>query len=136
MADDCCSSACGTELALSDARWRRILWIALGLNVAMFAAESIAGVLAHSRSLQADALDFLGDAANYAISLGVAGMALHWRARAAWAKGLTILLFGLAVLVSAARGYPGPSVTPAQPPSPVWQTASTLLPSGSRTNAP
>ena len=104
MADDCCSSACGTELALSDARWRRILWIALGLNAAMFAAESIAGVLAHSRSLQADALDFLGDAANYAISLGVAGMALHWRARAAWAKGLTILLFGLAVLVSAAWG--------------------------------
>ena len=104
MADDCCSSACGTELALGDARWRRILWIALGLNVAMFAAESIAGVLAHSRSLQADALDFLGDAANYAISLGVAGMALHWRARAAWVKGLTILLFGLAVLVSAAWG--------------------------------
>lgn len=35
-------------------------------------------MMAHSRSLQADALDFLDDAANYAISLGVAGLALHW----------------------------------------------------------
>lgn len=104
MADECCASACGSQETLNDARWRRILWIALGLNAAMFAAESIAGILAHSRSLQADALDFLGDAANYAISLGVAGMALQWRARAALLKGLTILLFGFGVLASAIWG--------------------------------
>lgn len=104
MADECCASACGSQQTLNDARWRRILWIALGLNAAMFAAESIAGILAHSRSLQADALDFLGDAANYAISLGVAGMALQWRARAALLKGLTILLFGFGVLASAIWG--------------------------------
>lgn len=104
MADQCCASACGGAETLNDVRWRRILWIALGLNAAMFAVEGIAGILAHSRSLQADALDFLGDAANYAISLGVAGMALRWRARAAWIKGLTILLFGLGVLASAIWG--------------------------------
>jgi cation diffusion facilitator family transporter len=104
MADDCCASACGSQQTLHDARWRRILWIALGLNVAMFAVESIAGMFAHSRSLQADALDFFGDAANYAISLGVADMALKWRARAAWVKGLTILLFGCGVLASAIWG--------------------------------
>lgn len=104
MADDCCGSACGSAATLNDARWRRILWIALGLNAAMFMVESIAGIAAQSRSLQADALDFLGDAANYAISLGVAGLALHWRARAALVKGMTILLFGIGVLAWALWG--------------------------------
>lgn len=104
MADDCCGSACGTAATLNDPRWRRILWIALGLNTAMFMVESIAGVAAQSRSLQADALDFLGDAANYAISLGVAGLALHWRAKAALIKGMTILLFGIGVLAWAIWG--------------------------------
>ena len=46
----------------------------------LFLAEIIAGLAAGSAALQADALDFFGDAANYAISLGVAGMALGWRA--------------------------------------------------------
>lgn len=104
MADDCCASACGTKKTLNDLRWRRVLWIAFGLNAVMFAVEIVVGVMAHSRSLQADALDFLGDAANYAISLGVAGLALRWRARAALLKGLTILLFGFGVLASALWG--------------------------------
>ena len=45
---------------------------------------------------------FLGDAANYAISLGVAGMALRWRSRAALAKGGTLVGFALWVLGSTA----------------------------------
>ena len=90
MADDCCKAACGTTATLNDPRWRRALWIALGVNAGMFAVEMAAGAAADSRALQADALDFLGDAANYAISLLVAGMALAWRARAALAKGLTL----------------------------------------------
>lgn len=104
MADECCASACGSTATLDDPRWRKVLWIALGLNATMFAIEIVAGTLAHSRSLQADALDFLGDAANYAISLGVTGLALHWRARTALLKGATILLFGLGVLGSAIWG--------------------------------
>ncbi len=104
MADDCCAGACESKSALNDPRWRKVLWVALGLNAAMFAIEIMAGMLAHSRSLQADALDFLGDAANYAISLGIAGLALHWRARSALIKGITILLFGLGVLGSALWG--------------------------------
>ncbi len=98
MADDCCASACGGKETLNDARWRRVLWIALGLNAVMFAIEGVAGFYAGSRALQADALDFLGDAANYATSLGVAGMALGWRARTALLKGITILAFGFGVL--------------------------------------
>ena len=101
MADTCCESACGSKSALNDPRWRRALWIALGLNAGMFLVEFAAGASADSRSLQADALDFLGDSANYVISLTVAGMALVWRARSAVMKGLTLLAFGAWVLATA-----------------------------------
>ena len=104
MADNCCASACGTETARADPRWRRVLWFALIANGAMFLVEMVAGAAADSRALQADALDFLGDAANYAISLSVAGMALAWRAKTAMVKGITILSFGLGVLVWAIWG--------------------------------
>jgi Co/Zn/Cd efflux system component len=95
-----CGSCCAETQRIEDARWRRVLWIALAINVVMFAGEIGAGIASGSRSLQADALDFLGDAANYAISLGVAGLALGWRSRAALLKGGTILAFGLYVLVT------------------------------------
>ena len=101
-------TCCGPDEAganNNDPIWRRILWIALGLNAIMFGVEIVAGIAADSRALQADALDFLGDAANYAISLGVAGMALVWRARAALVKAATMLAFGLWVLGSAIWGF-------------------------------
>lgn len=101
MADDCCKAACGTAATLNDPRWRRALWIALGVNAGMFAVEMGAGAAADSRALQADALDFLSDAANYAISLLVAGMALTWRARAALAKGITLIGLGGWVTITA-----------------------------------
>lgn len=105
MADDCCASACGSTKTLNDPRWRRALWIALGVNAVMFAVEFVAGSAADSRSLQADALDFLGDSANYAISLTVASMALVWRARSALLKGLTLLAFGAWVLATAILAF-------------------------------
>ena len=83
MGKSCCQASGTAPTAHDDPRWRAILWVALVANAAMFALEMVAGLAADSRALQADALDFLGDAANYAISLGVAGLALAWRARAA-----------------------------------------------------
>lgn len=59
------------------------LWIALAVNGSMVAAEMVAGIAGGSKALQADALDFLSDVANHAISLGVADLALNWRARLA-----------------------------------------------------
>lgn len=93
----CASSNTGTT---SDPRWRKALWIALGVNAVMFAAEIVAGIAGGSRALQADALDFLGDSANYAISLGVAGMAIAWRSRAALLKGATLTGLGFFVLAA------------------------------------
>jgi Co/Zn/Cd efflux system component len=70
----------------------------LAINAVMFIVEVAAGLAAGSASLQADALDFLGDAGNYAISLFVVGMALRYRAMAAFLKGATMGVFGLWVL--------------------------------------
>ncbi len=80
------------------AAYRRVLWAVLAINAVMFLVEIGAGLAAGSASLQADALDFLGDAANYAISLIVVGMALRYRATAALVKGATMGLFGLWVI--------------------------------------
>ena len=81
--------------------FRRVLWIALIANFAMFIVELVASRVSDSMSLQADALDFFGDSANYAISLFVVGMALTVRARASLFKGATMALFGTWVIGSA-----------------------------------
>ena len=97
----CCHDGCCAADEPSEAPgWRRALWIALGVNAGMFLAEIVAGAAAGSTSLQADAIDFLGDAANYAISLGVAGLGLVWRARAALLKGVSLAGLGAVVLAS------------------------------------
>lgn len=90
--------------------YRRVLWIALAVNAAMFLVEVVAGVAAESVSLQADALDFFGDAANYGLSLAVLTMAAGWRARAALVKGASMGLFGLWVIVAAVMNVMGDTV--------------------------
>lgn len=104
MGKSCCQTPEPDDNAHNNPRWRLILWIALIANAAMFVVEIIAGVAADSRALQADALDFFGDAANYAISLGVAGLALSWRAKSALVKAATMLVFGLWVFGYAVYG--------------------------------
>ena len=105
MGKSCCQTPEPDQSAHNNPRWRMILWIALVANAAMFVVEIVAGVAADSRALQADALDFFGDAANYAISLGVAGLALSWRAKAALFKATTMLTFGLWVIGYAIYGF-------------------------------
>ena len=80
---------------------RRVLWIVLVINGAMFAVEIYSGLHAGSVALQADALDFLGDAATYAITLTLLTAPLRWRATAAMAKAMSLALFGLWILASA-----------------------------------
>ncbi|HEX9558023.1 MAG TPA: cation transporter [Reyranella sp.] len=80
--------------------YRRVLWVALAVNLAMFCVEIGAGLAAQSVSLLADSLDFLGDAGNYGISLFVLGMALQWRARASLLKAASMGAFGAWVAVT------------------------------------
>jgi Co/Zn/Cd efflux system component len=105
MSASCCShddcSAAGPDSVTPG--YRRVLWIALAVNFVMFGVEVGAGVSAGSVSLLADSLDFLGDAANYGVSLLVLGMALRWRARAALLKGASMAAFGLWVLFTTAQ---------------------------------
>lgn len=96
MSAHCCDH--GHERAEEAARspiYRRILWVALAVNLAMFVVEVGAGLAAQSVSLMADSLDFLGDAANYGLSLFVLGMAVHLRARASLVKAASMAAFGL-----------------------------------------
>ena len=96
MSASCCGQA--QDPHRGSESYRRVLWAVLAINAAMFGVEVVAGLAAGSASLQADALDFLGDAGNYIISLLVVGMALRYRAMAAFAKGATMGLFGLWVI--------------------------------------
>lgn len=74
--------------------YRIRLWMVIGINATMFVVEMIAGHLARSQALQADALDFFGDALTYGISLAVIGATLRVRATAALAKGVSLALMG------------------------------------------
>jgi Co/Zn/Cd efflux system component len=102
MSDSCCSHGCAAPPASQSPRYRRVLWVALLINLAMFGVELAGGLQAGSVSLLADAVDFFGDAANYGMSLAVLGLALTWRARAALVKGLSMGAFGVFVLGRAA----------------------------------
>ncbi|MES2936549.1 MAG: cation transporter [Pseudomonadota bacterium] len=87
--------------------YRRVLWIALVVNAAMFGIEIASGLSSGSVSLLADAIDFFADAANYAISLAVLAMAAVWRSRAAMLKAASMMLFALLVLARAAMALAG-----------------------------
>ena len=65
---DCCDHCHSSDPHRGNPAYRRVLWAVLAVNAAMFLVEIGAGLAAGSASLQADALDFFGDAANYAIS--------------------------------------------------------------------
>lgn len=98
----CCEDK-GCEIAAMRTNHRRVLWIVLAINAAMFFVEGGAGLLAHSTSLLADALDMLGDALVYGLSLFLLAHSARQQAGAALAKGGFMLLFGLGVLGEA--GY-------------------------------
>jgi Co/Zn/Cd efflux system component len=93
--------------------YRRVLWIALVVNALMFLVEVGGGLSAGSVSLLADAIDFFGDAGNYALSLAVLSLGVVARARAALFKAATMVLFGIAVLGRALWGvYSGTAPEP------------------------
>lgn len=110
MAGNCCNP----PSAARSQRYRTILWIALAVNLGMFAVEVAAAARADSASLLADSLDFLGDAGNYGIGLWVLGLGLAVRAKAALFKAFSMLVFALGVLGSALWQALGDSLPDAQ----------------------
>jgi Co/Zn/Cd efflux system component len=99
MSAHCCNHETGRFEGASP-RYRRILWLVIALNASMFLVEVVAGALAGSMSLQADALDFIGDAATYGLTLAMIGRPLAWRASAALFKGASLAAFALFVLAA------------------------------------
>ena len=98
MSAHCCPPQEPKHASNHHGRYRKILWIALIVNITMFVVEIVSGVKAGSVSLLADSLDFLGDAANYGISLWVLGLGLAIRAKASLFKAISMAVFGLWVL--------------------------------------
>ena len=85
-----------------DLSYRRVLWIALAANIIMFGVEVVASAFSGSSALAADAADFLGDSANYALSLGALAVGGAWLSRVALLKGAAMSVYGIAVLAYAA----------------------------------
>jgi Co/Zn/Cd efflux system component len=69
----------------------------------MFTVEVTAGLVAHSTALTADGLDMLADASAYAVALMAVGRDNRFKANAAMASGLLLLVLGIGVLLDVAR---------------------------------
>ncbi len=78
----------------------------------MLLPEMVAGQVAGSQALKADALDFLADTVTYGLSLAVIGATLRTRTTAAMFKGLSLSLmafwvFGSTIYHTFILGLPG-----------------------------
>lgn len=89
---------CGPVNVQSE-RFKKAVLIALFLNFSMFIFEMVTSYLANSSSLKADALDFLGDSANYVISLYVLNKIASMRSKASLIKGITMTAFAAWILI-------------------------------------
>jgi Co/Zn/Cd efflux system component len=116
------SQACCNPTPPRGISYRRVLWIALLANVVMFLVEVAAAAWSGSSALAADAADFLGDSANYALSLGALALGGAWISRVALLKGTAMSAYGIAVLAYASwRAWLG------VPPEPITMGVVGLL---------
>jgi Co/Zn/Cd efflux system component len=97
-----CGCCCESRFEGVSPSYKRALIAVIVINAAMFAIETAGGMLAGSQALRADALDFLGDALTYGLSLAVIGTPLLWRARVALFKGASLALMGAWVFAATA----------------------------------
>jgi len=101
--DSCAESCCSGGVPVFDGvdpRYKGVLWTVIAINGVMFLTEMIAGRLAGSQALKADALDFLADSVTYGLSLAVIGASPRTRATAALLKGLSLSLMATWVMGS------------------------------------
>lgn len=94
---ECCGCGKTIDVRALQARQRRVLQIVLVINLATFVMMVAASIYSHSSSLLSGALDNLGDALTYALSLAVIAASPLAKARVAFFKGLLILAAAAAV---------------------------------------
>ena len=95
---------CGCEAPeVTTAEERRVLCIALALNAVMAVIGGLAGWIAQSTGLLADALDMLADATAYTIALLAIGRSALFKTRAATLSGGILLVLGIGVLFEVNR---------------------------------
>lgn len=95
MTDTCCEIPEPSE----DRSQRRAIFIVLLINLIFFVGEGIAGFLAQSSSLLADAVDMGGDAFVYFLSLLALNKSLKAKSKVALINSVFELILGLGVLL-------------------------------------
>ena len=101
MSDSCCETP--IDAGALEKRQRGVLVFVLVINAMTFVMMVVAAVLSGSSSLLSGALDNLGDALTYAMSLAVIGASCAAKARVALFKG--ILIFAAAIAVALQIGW-------------------------------
>lgn len=96
-----------TEILLDarNAEERRTLWWVLGINFTQVVVAGAVGILADSTGLLGAALDNLGDAAVYAVSLYAVGRTSTAKTRAANLSGILLILVAFGLLVEIFRRF-------------------------------
>lgn len=97
MTDTCCENQ--IDVAALHTRERRVLKVVLAINAATFLMMVFAATVSGSSSLLSGALDNLGDALTYILSLMVVGASGVAKARVALFKGLLIFVAAIAVAI-------------------------------------
>ena len=93
------------ELDASNAAERKTLLWVLGINFLQVIVAGLVGVLADSTGLLGAALDNLGDAGVYAVSIYAVGRTILAKVRVARLSGLLLIVLGLALLVEVLRRF-------------------------------
>lgn len=93
------------KMTSEDRQQRRTLLVVLILNALLFAGLGVAGWIADSSALLANAVDNASDAAVYLISFLAVGRAATWKRGAARTSGVLLLLFALGVLIDVGRRW-------------------------------
>jgi Co/Zn/Cd efflux system component len=101
VSDSCCQGQ--IDAGVLEARQRRVLIFVLVINAVTFLMMVTAAAFSGSSSLLSGALDNLGDALTYALSLAVVGAIGAAKARIALFKGF--LIFGAALAVAIQIGW-------------------------------
>jgi len=93
------------ELDASNAAERRTLIWVLGINITQVLLAGIVGIIADSTGLLGAALDNVGDAAVYVVSIFAVGRSIAAKSRAATLSGVLLILLAIGLLAEVIRRF-------------------------------